>query len=312
MGIRNVYGTEFSTAYRNFAKYEYEINATEEINKDIKYDMICYYHVLEHVQNPDQELSMIRNLLKDDGFLYLSVPIWEDALIEHAGGATVDFENYYHLNHVNVFTENTFLRLLTEQGYKVIKKNDKTYGYTVICIKDDKKKEHGDYVSEKWKVVADRIKKQKEVVEFIRSTPKGLDKAIEMYPNYPELYIAKASQHEQLKDFKGQMEILEQGYNVTGHRIIKMAMAKVLYQWDENTPGKQFYSNNIKKAEKILTELVELRPDEDCYYFLAQIEYLYKKNCGKAVHYIRKIAEINPTRWGEVMNYISKYWKDKG
>lgn len=303
------HGTEWSVAFRGYAKNEYNLLITQEIDDSIQYDFISYYHVLEHIQWPDKELQKIRKLLKDDGVLYVSVPVWTDILEEASGSLTNDFENYYHLNHVNVFSPQSFRNILHANGFEIIKENDVMYGYTVLCKKSDSK----EIIKEDYKEKVKILEKEKEAISFLDEENKKPEEAIKLMPNFPDAYIFLSLNKENMKSFENQIKILNDGLKACPDNLrLKMQLGRVYYQWDQNVPDKQFYSNNIKKAEKIFYEIIEEKPGaDDAYYFLAVIEGNYKKNYDKAVELLKKQIEINPQKWSEGNNLISYWWKEK-
>ena len=306
--LSNLYGTEWSEGFRLFGKHEYNLNITKEIDQSLKYDFISYYHVLEHIQFPDEEMELIGRLLKDDGYLYISVPTFLDILEESSGGIASDLENLYHLNHVNVFTEQSFHNLLNKFGWKVLKIDKKLYGHTVLCQKAEKQ----DIKKGKYLEYIDILEKQKKAIELMNN--KKADEAFKLYPKFPDAYILFSLNKDNMKSYDAQMDLLNKCLEHCPENTKTLnQMAKVLFQWDENDAKKQYYSNNIKKCEKIFLDLVRDKPGtEDSYYFLALIEGKYKKDYDKAVEYLKTFMRINPVKFQESYNLISYFWKEKG
>lgn len=310
----NLFGTEWSDAFRKFACYEYEIDATKEIDESIQYDFISYYHVLEHVQYPDKELQKVKRILNKDGYLYVAVPLYLDVLEESSGSMTTDFENLYHLNHVNVFSKQAIINLLYSNGFKIIKEDDKLYGYSLLC-------KHGDSVAsnvyEDYEKIVKKLESHKAACEFLNqyvltSNPEFIDKAIEVCPEYPDAYILKSVTKDNMKDFDIQLKILQDGLVIMPDNVrLKTQLGKLYFQWDENKPGTKYVSNNIKRAESIFNEVLKYKPGhEDLFYYLSIIESKYKKNHMKAVEYLKKVIDINPTKFAECYNLISQYYKE--
>lgn len=301
----NCYGTEWSSAFRAVAINEYGFkNITEDIQENT-YDMICYYHVLEHVESPDKELARMRELLDDDGFLYISIPIYFN-MLDDSSGIDLTFENLYHINHVNMFTEKSFENLLNKTGFKIIKK-ETTYGYTVLCKKSDANSiEKDDY-----KKYVDILEKQKKAYDHFIA--REFEKAIEVYPKFPNVYIYYALTKENMKDFQAQVDILNRGLDVCENNTKLIAqLAKTYYQWDENKPAKHLtYSNNIRESERLFNLSNSIRPSDDNEYFLGLIESKYKGNYDQAVTHFKKVYEVNPTRFQEMYQLIFHAWKEK-
>lgn len=87
------------------------------INK--KFDLIIFSHVLEHVS----DLGLVRTLrqhLKEDGIIYVEVPqeIWAGIAIESDP-----------VTHINFFTLNSLLNLLTSNGFEVLKSEQTISNY---------------------------------------------------------------------------------------------------------------------------------------------------------------------------------------
>ena len=313
-GFMNVFGTEWSKAFANFGKYEYGLNITQEIDLTKKYDLISYYHVLEHIQWPDKELSKIHDILTDDGYLYIAVPLYLEQLEESSGSLTNDFENLYHLNHVNVFSRQALKNLLSKCGFSIIKENDRLYGYTVLCKKTN---DSVTIVKENTEIIESKLLAHRNACMMLSDYVKSqnaelINEALKHVPDYPDAYILKSLTKDNMKDFAAQKQILLEGLKACPDNIrIKTQLGKLYFQWDENTPGKQFYSNNIKAAEKIFYEVLEHKPGhEDIFYFLSIIESRYKGNKLKAVDYMKKCIEINPMKFAECYNLIAQYYKE--
>ena len=303
----NLYGNEFAEGLLSWAKYEYNLNVSKEVDMSLKYNFISYYHVLEHVEDIKAEFEKIKQILAEDGILYLSIPIFFEELEEKSGIACLDFEEYYHLNHIQCFSRTSFQNFLKKQGFKIIKEDELLYAYTVLCVRDEPSDE---IIKENYLEIIDKIEKQKKAIDLISQNKH--EEAIQTYPCYPDAYILHALSHEKLKDGKLQMEILQKGLDLMpDNPKILSQMGKVLMQWDENIPGKNFYSNNIKHAEVIFNKLMEIKPGiEDSLYFLALIEAKYKKNYRKAIEYFHEFMEFNPLKFGETVPLISNFWNE--
>ena len=228
-----------------------------------KYDFISYYHVLEHIQWPEKELEKAKSVLKDGGYLYISVPTWLDILDESAGTPCLDFENLYHINHINVFTEASFENLLRNAQLDIVMINKTYYCYTVLCKVNKSIKPN--IVKEKYADIFDKITTNKKAIDALNA--KEYDHAIQLWPKYPDAHIMKTMSKDLMKDFEGQRKVLEDAlalmpeyYKLTSH------IAKLYFQWDEQLPGNKFYSNNIKKAEKYLEIHEKNKPFSGEYY----------------------------------------------
>lgn len=303
---QKLYGTEFSSSCRNYAQNVYGIETGPEKPEGLKsyFDFVSYYHVLEHIQEPDKELEEIRNLLADDGLLYISVPVWFNCLEEASGAICADFENLFHVNHLNVFSVQSLKNLLSVSGFEIIKIETQVYGYTILC----KKAEKGKYKKEDWKQQLEIIEKQKKAIESFQQ--KKFAEAVEIYPNYPDAYIMEAMRKENVRELKTQLDILRSGLEATGdHLKIKEHIALVLLQWDEQNVGNRNggLSNNVRKSEELFKEVHAIRNSEQALFFLGIIAGKYKKDYLDGADYMRQVLKINPTRFSEIHNFIGQF-----
>lgn len=91
---------------------------SEEIYKKESFDVIMYYHVIEHVSDPNKELIKLKKLLKKDGILIIGTP--------NIGSLAAklfkkNFRLYGH-GHLNLFTKKGLISLLKKHDFKIIKK----------------------------------------------------------------------------------------------------------------------------------------------------------------------------------------------
>lgn len=176
-----VHGTEWDVNHRQVAFHEFGIRLGEELPQDRKYDLIMTYKVAEHQMDVDQELKQYHDLLQDDGYLYISVPIWFKSL-ENFGVGGFDLEYYYHPAHINVWTKKLFEAVLKKAGFQIIKYDDYMYGDTYLCKKCEPAMVTQDDVEkpDDIKAVMARVKK---AAECFRTNK--FEEAIEQWPNFP-------------------------------------------------------------------------------------------------------------------------------
>lgn len=129
-----VKGTEWDLARRRVAYHEYGLTLDEELDTSVKYDLITSYRVLEHQCDPDKELKLYHSLLKDDGILYLSVPVWFREL-QNPGQSVFDIEFYWSTSHINCWSNEHLEYLIAREGFEVIYRNDNIYGNTYLLRK---------------------------------------------------------------------------------------------------------------------------------------------------------------------------------
>ena len=120
----NVFGTEISKFASNFAKNNLKLNVIQSDNLSIFpndfFDVIIASHVLEHLKNPFIMLKSIREKLRLNGILVVSVP--------NIGGLLprLEKQNWRSLQpsqHIYQFSPQTLNLLLKKGGFKSINFN---------------------------------------------------------------------------------------------------------------------------------------------------------------------------------------------
>jgi SAM-dependent methyltransferase len=80
-------------------------------------DVVCAFHVLEHVDDPARFLAAARRALLPDGWLALEVPNIESAAASRIGAGWHAIAPAYHRWH---FSIGTLTRLLADHGFEVV------------------------------------------------------------------------------------------------------------------------------------------------------------------------------------------------
>ncbi len=116
-------GIETSTRAAEFAHKNYglETAAADLLEADFaaeQFDVITFWHVLEHVHDPLATLKIARKILKDDGVILIACPNIEsvDARFYSSGWVALDAPR--HLSH---FTPDTLARAAAEADLEVFK-----------------------------------------------------------------------------------------------------------------------------------------------------------------------------------------------
>ena len=124
-----------SRKYRNLAVKNLELDGILDVFKKEDYDCIVIADVLEHLVNPNKLLSQLKELIKPDGIIILSVPN-----VSHIASALELLSGKFHYRsnglldstHVRFYTYESLLSKLTEFGFflwdadKVIKSISET------------------------------------------------------------------------------------------------------------------------------------------------------------------------------------------
>lgn len=114
----NSYGVEMSDIYRNILNND-ELEVYKSIDEvNIKFDIICLWHVFEHLDDPIGILTQIKNYLKPDGIILIEVPHAEDVLMTRYNNLEFKKFNYWseHLilhtkESLKKFIESSFLKI---------------------------------------------------------------------------------------------------------------------------------------------------------------------------------------------------------
>src|SRR5262245_61996427 len=81
------------------------------------FDGVLMWDVIEHLADPGDNLVRARELLKDDGFLFLQTQDLESMFRKVAGSRWTHFKQLEHIYH---FSRKTLTRLLDKCGYEVV------------------------------------------------------------------------------------------------------------------------------------------------------------------------------------------------
>jgi SAM-dependent methyltransferase len=82
-----------------------------------KYDVICMYHVLEHVPEPLKVINKAKELLKPDGILVVEVPNIEGYDMKNPDRKKGTYDLPIHLTH---YTPKLLSKLLKRSGFKIL------------------------------------------------------------------------------------------------------------------------------------------------------------------------------------------------
>ena len=297
----NLAGTEWTIGFRSFATKELGLNVTEDWSQTRKFDVISMYRVLEHVWEPNKKLAQLRDLLNDGGYLYISVPVWLGLLEDPPGAYTNDFENLFHVNHCQVFTEKTIEQLYAKIGLKIVKRDTTIYGHTALLQKCDPQglTFDADYPASVEKDVA-TVKK---AVSLLAEGRPG--EAAQIWPNFPDAWCAFAQHKENGRDRELMSAVLKQGLKATNDHVkVIIALGLMNLQFGGGNRGQPEYTNSIREAEKWLRKALKLRAGEDILHSLAVVEYVYKKNEEEAVRLWKEVVKMNPMKYGECWSFI--------
>jgi 2-polyprenyl-3-methyl-5-hydroxy-6-metoxy-1,4-benzoquinol methylase len=122
-----VHGTEFSTARVDYAKRTgIEVVLFDELSK-FKYDFINTEQIFEHLPDPQETISYLKECLKKDGILKISVPNGWDVK-ERLGrwnweapkGTPDSLSPVAPLEHVNCFNNKSLVAFARNSGFDIV------------------------------------------------------------------------------------------------------------------------------------------------------------------------------------------------
>ncbi|OGM97016.1 MAG: hypothetical protein A2817_00090 [Candidatus Yanofskybacteria bacterium RIFCSPHIGHO2_01_FULL_39_8b] len=83
------------------------------ISKKNNYDFVVFAQCLEHIDRPDYVMKHLKNIMQPNGLLYAELPIiWN----------YVNWNDAFYLPHKSNFSEENFINLVHESGFKIMKK----------------------------------------------------------------------------------------------------------------------------------------------------------------------------------------------
>jgi 2-polyprenyl-3-methyl-5-hydroxy-6-metoxy-1,4-benzoquinol methylase len=162
--------TVFAMSLEEFYEYAKE--------KNLKFDVITFFEVLEHQDKPREFLEMVKGLLKEGGYIAGSVPNRERLFVE------IDWKNRFHSDypphHFLRFSKSSLEKALNFAGFKEVEvyKLDFTFHETFFYLE---KKLFGDLEKLKIKlkgiVLGDERKARAYVVEELAKVSPSKGKA---------------------------------------------------------------------------------------------------------------------------------------
>lgn len=143
-----VTGLEPDPGARAVAQQNYQVRLehSDSLNEleDGSFDAITLWHVLEHVHELHQYMSVLKKLLKDKGKLFIAVPNYtsKDAIIYKNNWAGYDVPR--HLYH---FSPLSMKKLLEKHGLKLLREKPMWYDSFYLSILSNKQKKGSSNLS---------------------------------------------------------------------------------------------------------------------------------------------------------------------
>ncbi|WP_421763192.1 class I SAM-dependent methyltransferase [Ekhidna sp.] len=114
-----VYATEFSeTAVESMRMNGIQVEEgalNETMFRDVTFDVVTSFEVIEHINNPQEELQIIGKLLRKGGLFYCTTPNY-NSIMRYYLGASYNIINYPE--HLSYYTPTTINHLFKKNGFK--------------------------------------------------------------------------------------------------------------------------------------------------------------------------------------------------
>ncbi|MCH1625065.1 bifunctional glycosyltransferase family 2 protein/class I SAM-dependent methyltransferase [Ferdinandcohnia quinoae] len=167
----NLYGIEFNESASLIASQFADVKA-QDAEKEMDYptdyfDYIILADVLEHLYNPWQVMKNIRNHLKDNGKVLISIPnVMHFSLLRSVinGNWTYTDSGLLDRTHVRFFTLNEINKMLTEAEYSNIE-----YNATTVA----KKREDEEFIQSLTRLSAPSMESQYNAYQYIIKATKN-------------------------------------------------------------------------------------------------------------------------------------------
>ncbi len=114
----NARGIEPHERFARYAREEYGVPMESSFLEEFagktteKFDMVTLFHVLEHKEDPFETLSIIHNMLNDDGICVVEVP--------NISARCISPKNLFHIDHLFNFNARTLAQLGKKAGFTVV------------------------------------------------------------------------------------------------------------------------------------------------------------------------------------------------
>nr|AKH46040.1 hypothetical protein CKL_2106 [uncultured marine virus] len=291
-----VKGIEINAGHANWAKYIKGLDVTT--NPDLeaidgKFDLVCLYHVLEHVQQPGKFLDELSKKIVDGGYLYLALPTLNR--LDYP-----NIESVFKDEHINYFTDEMLEAFLWMHGFKKVFFDNVQYGTCMVLQKKHNPKiESPNFYSSNLDLIkrishAYKCKLAMEDSERSGDRMKAVNYGVEglkAFQEFPELITKIAA----WKDDNDTIDYYEDAIDKMPHlKEIQASFALHYYKMGE-----------FEKAKEMLLKLC----DEYGRYthiiaHLAYIEY-QDGNLLKAVEYCQETVDKTPFDQGNFSQLAS-------
>jgi len=144
----NVYGTEYTDKAieicesKGIKMFKGKLNPKDF--EEIKFDILTSFEVIEHINNPIEELNNFNSLLRNQGVVYVTTPNFNSLLRYKLKAA---YNVICYPEHLSYYTPQTLTRVFIETGFK--KEKIETTGISITRLKTSQGKSKQAYISKK-------------------------------------------------------------------------------------------------------------------------------------------------------------------
>ena len=118
----NVYGSEYSESATGLCEKRgiimYQGDLTKNIFDDIKFDVIASFEVIEHINNPNEFMSIVNHKLQEKGLVYCTTPNFNSLLRYFEKDR---FQMIVYPNHISFYTKDSIRYLGRKNNFKSLK-----------------------------------------------------------------------------------------------------------------------------------------------------------------------------------------------
>ncbi|WP_186429890.1 methyltransferase domain-containing protein [Clostridium sp. BSD9I1] len=137
----NVYGCDYSmecilTGKNVFNLDIYQGNSKVLIEKGLKADLIILSHVFEHFTQPLEEIKIIKELLNENGLIYIEVPGIKN--LKETGMYEYDMLKYLTLAHMYNFSLGTLENIMKIAGFKLVNGDEFVHSIFALNLESNK------------------------------------------------------------------------------------------------------------------------------------------------------------------------------
>ncbi len=141
-----VYGTEYTDAALEICENKGIITNKGELDpKNYLYesfDIITSFEVIEHINNPKEEIANFYNILRKGGLVYITTPNWNSLLRFRLKSA---YNVISYPEHLSYYTRRTLSRLFTKSGFKKVRVE--TTGISLTRLRTSRGSSNQEFIS---------------------------------------------------------------------------------------------------------------------------------------------------------------------